>query len=137
MLKEEIRFERRKAVLLTVDFSGTVEEYSMAWLKLTNNAREYKDAIWKIYNSCDNDVYVICNPKHVEAVKEFCDGIVVMYCEKDNSAHYIGKVTDEQEITVGVPIYEYESTCDLDDPQWEEDMDSAVSHWDWLAVECN
>ena len=48
MLKEKIYFERKKAVLLTVDFSGTVEEYAMAWLKLTNNAREYGNMIWKI-----------------------------------------------------------------------------------------
>ena len=77
MLKENIYFERKKAVLLTVDFSGTVEEYAMAWLKLTNNAREYSNMIWKIQNTSSNTVYVYCNPKSAEAVKDFCTGIVV------------------------------------------------------------
>lgn len=129
MLKEKIRFERKEAVLLTVDFSGTVEGYAMAWLKLTNNAREYKNMIWKIFNNKENDVYVICNPKHVEAVKEFCDGIYAYYNEKKDETCYIGKVISEDKITVGVPVYEYESTCWGDDEKWEEDMDKAIYYW--------
>ena len=76
MLKEKLTFERKKAILLTVEFNGTVEEYAMAWLKLTNNAREYSNMIWKIQNSSSNTVYVYCNPKSAEAVKNFCTGIV-------------------------------------------------------------
>ena len=134
MLKERITFERKEAVLLTVDFSGTIEEYAMAWLKLTNNAREYGNMIWKISNNRENNVYVICNPQSAEAVKEFCTGIVTMYCEKNNEMHYIGKVIKEEKITVGVPIYEYESTYRYDDDRWYDDIDKAI--YDWLAVEC-
>ena len=134
MLKEKLTFERKEAVVLTVDFSGTTEEYALAWLRLTNNAREYSNMIWKISNtSGSNNVYVICNPKSAEAIKEFCTGIITLYDAKTDQLHCIGKVINEETITVGVPTYEYESTCWTDDPQWEKDMDSAVL--EWLAVD--
>ena len=38
-------------------------------------------------------------------------------------------IMKEYEIEVGVPIYEYDSTCDCDDEQWEEDMDNAIYYW--------
>lgn len=129
MLKERISIERKKAVLLTVDFSGKTEEYALAWLKLTNNAREYSNMIWKISNDRGNKVYVICNPKSAEAVREFCTGIMQFYHEEDDQIYSIGKVIDGQEITVGVPVYEYESTCKGDDPRWEDDIDKAVTWW--------
>jgi hypothetical protein len=132
MLKEKISFERKEAVMLTVDFSGKIEDYALAWLKLTNNAREYSNMIWNIFNSNGNSVYVICNPKSVEAVKEFCTGIIASYDEKEDKVNYIGKVIDERKITVGVPIYEYESTYRYDDERWEEDMDKAI--YEWLPV---
>lgn len=135
MLKESIRFEKREAIELTIDFSGTIEEYALAWLKLTNNAREYSDMIWKISNDKGNNVYVICKPKSVELVKDFCTGIVGVYDEKNDKVNYIGKVTGERKIIVGVPIYEYESTHRYDDERWEDDMNQVVS--DWLDVEEN
>lgn len=129
MLKEKIYFERREVTLLTVDFSGTIEEYAMAWLKLTNNAREYGNMIWKIENCSGNNVYVYCNPEYADAVKKFCEGIYVSYHEDEKKMHCIGKVINEEEITVGVPIYEWESTCKVDDPQWGEDCDKSISNW--------
>ena len=134
MLKEKITFERKKAVLLTVEFKGTVEEYAMAWLKLTNNTREYGNMIWKIRNNSGNKVYVYCNPKSAEAVKDFCTGIVTFYHEEENEMHYVGEVVDEQEVIVGVPVYEWESTCDVDDPQWDEDCDNIIN--EWMDVDC-
>ena len=133
MLKEKIRFERKEAVMLTVDFSGSIENYALAWLKLTNNAREYSSMIWHISNDKGNNVYVICNPDSAESVKDFCEGIIVTYNEKEDKPEYIGKVIDERNITVGVPIYEYESTYRYDDEKWEEDLDKAV--YTWLPVE--
>lgn len=129
MLKERISMERKKAVLLTVDFSGKTEEYALAWLKLTNNAREYSNMIWKISNGRGNEVYVICNPKSAETVKDFCTGIVSFYHEEDDQICSIGKVINEEEITVGVPVYEYESTYKTDDPRWDEDYDKAIRYW--------
>lgn len=134
MLKEKLSFERKEAVMLTVDFSGSTEEYALAWLKLTNNAREYSNMIWKISNGRENNVYVICNPDCSETVRDFCTGIIVLFDEKDDKPHYIGKVIDERKITVGVPIYEYESTYRYDDSRWEEDMDNSIC--EWLPVEC-
>lgn len=134
MLREKITFERKKAILLTVEFNGTVEEYATAWLKLTNNAREYGNMIWKIKNTSSNTVYVYCNPKSAEAVKDFCTGIVTFYHEEEDKINYVGEVTNEQEVSVGVPFYEWESTCDTDDPQWEEDCDNVV--YEWMDVDC-
>lgn len=133
MLKEKLTFVREKAVLLTIEFKGTIEEYAMAWLKLTNNAREYSNMIWKIQNTSSNTVYVYCNPKSAEAVKDFCTGIVSFYHEEENKMNYVGEVVNETEVIVGVPIYEWESTCSVDDPQWEEDFD--ISIHEWMAVE--
>ena len=133
MLKEKLTFERRKAILLTVEFKGTVEEYAMAWLKLTNNAREYGNMIWKIQNTSSNTVYVYCNPKSADAVKDFCTGLVTFYHEEEDEMHFVGEVTNETEVIVGVPIYEWESTCSVSDPQWEEDFDKSIH--EWLAVE--
>lgn len=129
MLKEKLSFERKEAVMLTVDFSGTIEEYALAWLKLTNNAREYRNMIWKISNCSGNNVYVICNPKSVDAVREFCTGIVSVYDEKSDELHSIGKVIEEEKITVGVPVYEYESTYSVSDERWDADIDSAIGEW--------
>lgn len=133
MLKEKIRFERKEAVMLTVDFSGTVEEYTLAWLKLTNNARKYSSMIWKISNYDDNNVYVICGLRDVETVKKFCTGIVSLYDKESGEMHYIGKVIDERRITVGVPIYKCESTYMCGDERWHEDMNKAII--EWLEVE--
>lgn len=129
MLKEKLHIERKEAVMLTVDFSGKVEEYAMAWLKLTNNAREYGNMIWKIRNSKSDLVYVICNPKHAEQIKDFCTGIYRVWDETEEKMHSIGKVTDEQKITIGVPAYEVESTYSFDDPNWEKDMDNVITEW--------
>lgn len=128
-MKETMTFERREAVLLTVEFDGSVEEYAMAWLKLTNNAREYSSTVWKIWNGRDNKVYVICNPKSAENVKDFCTGIVGFYHEDEKKMHYIGKVVSQEDITVGVPIYDWESSYAYEDPRWEEDFNKGIRNW--------
>ena len=135
MLKEKFRFERKQAIMLTVDFSGTTEEYALAWLKLTNNAREYSNMIWKIFNNTGNNVYVICKPESAETIKNFCNGIIATYDKEKDEPRYIGKVIDEEKVTVGVPVYEYESTYKYDDSRFEDDIDQAIYHW--LPVECN
>ena len=134
MLKEKLIIKRRDAILLTVDFSGkTIEDYAMAWLKLTNNAREYRDIIWKITNERDtNKVYVWCDPKRVETIKEFLTGITYRYDKENDEKICVGKVIGEDKVIVGLPVYEYESDCDLDDPQWGEDIDNSIM--DWMSV---
>lgn len=38
-----------------------------------------------------------------------------------------------EEVMVGVPIYEWESTCKVDEPQWEKDCDNSIGNW--MAVD--
>lgn len=128
MLKERLVFERKKAAVITADFSAPViEGYAMAWLKLCNNAREYKNIIWKIENDRNNKVYVWCNPDRKDEVVNFLTGIV--NCYKDQEVASIGKVIDVSEEVIGVPVYEYESTSKGGSDEWENDIDSAIPTW--------
>ena len=108
MLKEKLSIERKKAVMITADFTApTTESYAMAWLKLCNNAREYKDVIWRVENDSGNRVYVWCNPKYKETVIEFLTGIVY-YHQEDKGPTSVGKVIEAEDVTVGFPVYEYD-----------------------------
>lgn len=128
MLKENLTFERKRAVVIIADFSAPViEGYAMAWLKLCNNAREYKHIIWKIENDRNNNVCVWCNPDRKDEVVNFLTGIV--NCYKDQEVVQIGKVIDISEEVIGVPVYEYESTSKGGSDEWEDDIDSAISNW--------
>ena len=128
MLKEELTFERKTAAVITVDFSAPkIEGYAMAWLKLCNNAREYKNIIWKIENDRNNKVYVWCNPDRKDEVVDFITGIV--NCYKDEEVVPIGKVIDVSEEVIGVPVYEYESTSKGGSDEWENDINNAIPNW--------
>lgn len=127
MLKEKLVIERKAATLITVDFTAPeIVGYAMAWLKLCNVARELK-RIWKIENDRSNKVYVWCDPHYKDEMIDFLTGIV--YFHKDGKPIPIGKVLDACDDTIGVPVYEYESTCDSNDEQWYEDIDYAISNW--------
>ena len=128
MLKENLTFERKRAAVIIADFSAPViEGYAMAWLKLCNNAREYKNIIWKIENDRNNNVCVWCNPDRKDEVVNFLTGIV--NCYKDQEVVPIGKVIDVSEEVIGVPVYEYESTSKGGSDEWEDDIESAISTW--------
>lgn len=99
----------------------------MAWLKLCNNAREYKNIIWKIENDRNNKVYVWCNPDRKDEVVDFLTGIV--NCYKDEEVVPIGKVIDVSEEVIGVPVYEYEITSKGGSDEWENDINNAISNW--------
>lgn len=130
MMTEKIIIERRKAILLTVELNGTTEEYAMAWLILTNNAREYSNRIWKIHNTPGNIVFIYCDPESVEDVKNLCTGIVTSYREK-NEIHFVGKVINEKEIIIGVPIYEWNSTHSVsrEYEEWKKDYEKSIHIW--------
>lgn len=130
MLKEKFYFEKQEAIMLTVDLGSNLQGYAQAFLKLWNNAREYPDMIYKITNNRhDNTVCVFYNPAYAENVREFCTGIVYYYDEDKEDFVYVGKVTNEAKVIIGIPYYEYESDLDVDDPAWEDDIDQAVSEW--------
>lgn len=127
MLKEKMNIERRKAILFELDLSGPIEQYAMAWLKLTNNAREYPDYIWKIVNSSSSTVYVYCNPKHVDSVRDFLDGLHPYYDECKDKLIYMGKILNEEEIIVGVPVYEWKVTGSFEEQG--KDIDNIIDEW--------
>lgn len=55
----KINFEKEKGIEIYTEFKGTVQEYALMWLNLTNNARENKDVFYQIRNNSNNDVFVI------------------------------------------------------------------------------
>lgn len=120
-MRKNIEIKIEKAILLEVDFSGAgTEGYAMAWLKLTNVARENREVIWKIENNAGNCVDVYCNPKYADKVKDFVTDII--YCVNHNEGHkvtYVGKVVDSYETHVGI-------SCD----EGDEDYKNVILNYD-------
>lgn len=134
MLKEKLHFERKNAIEICADFGSEagVRGYAMAWLALTNNARRYSDIIYGIENRPDSDkVYVYCNPKNKEGVVDFLTEIYTEYNDSKKKAIPVGKVISVTETVIGIPHYEYESSCDfdLDFDGWEKDLESSIYTW--------
>ena len=132
MLKEKLYFERKDAIKIVVDFRSEagIRGYAMAWLKLTNNAREYPNIIYTIENnSHSNNVYVFCNPKNKDEVVDFLTGIYTYYDNAEKKVVSVGKIISTTECTIGIPYYEYKSTCNLDIEEWERDIGYSISTW--------
>lgn len=76
-----------------------VEGYAMMWLNLTNNQRENKQDILKIYNDSSNKVYVVCNEEeeNVENVKDYMKnlGLTIELEEKIVSVTTDGIIRDD------------------------------------------
>ena len=64
-----------EAVKLSATFKGKVEAYALAWLNLTNHAREYPATFKKVYNNSGNGVTVVTSKRSAEAVKDFLEGL--------------------------------------------------------------
>lgn len=64
-----------KAMKVECTFKGKVEDYAMAWLHLTNNAREYPRIFLKHYNNSGCGVTVITPEKCVDDMKEYLEGL--------------------------------------------------------------
>ena len=80
---EELKAVRIKANAgLIVDKDG-IEGYAMMWLNLTNNQKNNKKDILKIYNDYDNGIYVVCDAEeeNVKAVEDYLQrlGLVIEY----------------------------------------------------------
>lgn len=41
----------------------------------------------------------------------------------------VGKVIEAEDVTVGFPVYEYESTCSSHEEQWGIDIDNSIMFW--------
>lgn len=94
-----------KAVKIECTFKGKLEDYAMAWLHLTNNAREYPFAFLKHYNNAGNNVTVITTEQYQEKMKEYLEGL----------AHddFDVEVWDTTVIQTIIPLVDWE--CDFKD----------------------
>ena len=66
-----------KAKRIKCLFKGSVQEYAMMWLHLTNNAREFYKNFLEVSNNHLNNVWVTCNADNdsVSKMKEYLEGI--------------------------------------------------------------
>ena len=84
----EISVEETRAIKIKAN-AGLIADkegeqgYAMMWLNLTNNRREHKQSILKIYNDSDNGIYVVCDAHeaNVKAVESYLVrlGLVIEY----------------------------------------------------------
>jgi hypothetical protein len=81
---EETRATKIKANADQLVKNEGIEGYAMMWLHLTNNQKNNKQEILKIYNDYDNGIYVICNNDSVEAAEDYLKrlGLVIEYKEE-------------------------------------------------------
>lgn len=68
------------------NFKGSVEEYALMWLKLTNNKREY-NCFEKITNDSGNGVYVLVNEdqEHAYKIADYLESIGLEVYSKDET----------------------------------------------------
>ena len=120
-MKGEVYFEEIDGVCITADFSGKrVEDYAMAWLKLTNNAREFDDTILKIANNSGNAVYVYCPANREDIVREFLTDIITVTNRTETGCEFytVGKVTYVEKCKIAIPHYDYPLDLADDDEEW-------------------
>ena len=76
-----------------------IEGYAMMWLNLTNNQRENRQDILKIYNDSGNKIYIVCNEEeeNVVSVKDYLKrlGLVIELEEKVVSVMTEGIIRDD------------------------------------------
>lgn len=106
-----IRFklEQEKANRITINVDGPTEKYALSFINIFNHCREYPYAFYKIENNYDNRVYVTCNPKHIDSVKEYLEDF--------------GTIETVDEIAWNVIIPEYDAKGF--DTLWPETLDDA------------
>lgn len=103
---EKLTVRELEIAKLTFDFNSTdIKGYAMAWLKLTNLAREYGKLFLKIKNDRSSNVYVYCLLENVERIKNGCTEI---YTYQNTSGEWesVGKLLGQESITVGIPVYD-------------------------------
>ena len=100
-----IDFEKENGVQIIATFKGTVEEYAMMWLNLTNNARENKDSFYNIKNNYGNDIFVLTNEHDEDDVVDYLQRLGL-------------EITDKYPCTVVIPYVECGSRSD-EEFDWE------------------
>lgn len=105
--------EHGTAVRITARFEGKTQDYALAWLHLTNNAREYPNVFLKIYNTAGDRVIVVTPEKWRDSVKEYLTGLSGMgVLDKDADSPYTDfKVTilDEEIVPTIKPLVDWDA----------------------------
>lgn len=102
------------AVMIRSTFKGSVEDYAMAWLHLTNNAREYPKIFLKHYNNSGNTVTVITPAKYAEKMKEYLVGLSQYTCiDGELKKTFTVEIDSEETIQTITPLVDWE--CDYED----------------------
>lgn len=65
--------EKAIKIKLHIPDERTTKDYALNFLHIWNNAREYPNMFYKVYNNRGNDIFVICNPKNKEDVIEYLE----------------------------------------------------------------
>lgn len=112
-----IKAKQDKAVKITCHFKGSTENYALAWLHLTNNAREFPEIFLKHYNNSGNTVFVVTREKYVDKMKDYLTGF--------NSSEFEVEIVDEEKVTTVTPVIDWGSDWKTTtDEEWEE-LDNA------------
>lgn len=65
--------KKEKATKISVELKSNTQEYALSFLHIWNNAREYPNMFYKVENNSGNSVFITCNPKYVDEVKEYLE----------------------------------------------------------------
>lgn len=109
-----IKAKQGNAVRISATFMGSVENYALAWLHLTNNARENPGIFLKHYNNSGCSVFVVTPERFADQMKEYLLGF--------NSNDFKVEIYDEEKITTITPVMIWGNGIASDD--WEE-LDNA------------
>ena len=112
-----IKAKKGKAVKLIYRFKGRTKDYAIAWLHLTNNAREFPKIFLHHYNNDGNCVYVITPKKHRDEMVQYLNGLAF--------GEFKTEMVSEEEIETITPLVDWECTYTDD-----ADDDVAVLPWD-------
>ena len=101
---------------ISATFEGSVENYAMAWLHLTNNAREFPEIFLKHYNNSGDSVFVVTPEKCVERMKDYLNGF--------NTSEFTVKIYDVETVPTITPLIDWEAT-------YEDEADDYVEVLPW------
>ena len=110
------------AVKITARFDGPVEAYALAWLHLTNNAREWPATFLKVYNDSGDLVTVITTENSADSVKDYLtslSGIADKIEDGKLVREFSVTIEDTEKIPTVTPMVDWVAT-------YEDDTDDDV-----------
>ena len=121
----KIKAKKGKAVRIECSFTGSTEQYALAWLHLSNNAREYPNIFLKYWNNPYDSVFVVTPEKYADKMKSYLTSLT-KYEVADTTLNRIFtvKIEDEEVIETITPLVDWEATYED-----EADDDAEVLPW--------